>query len=113
MGVSQPILARDLTTWAPSGALATRTMWSAPAFLSRRSCGLMSGSPQLNFSMPTGLTPFSPSHLASPASLDCPHAVFSSRRPGFDFFSFFFNDPPTTEIYTLSLHDADLIDLGR
>src|SRR5439155_8580385 len=24
----------------------------------------------------------------------------------FHFFSFFFNDPPTTDIYTLSLHDA-------
>src|SRR5439155_20374267 len=34
------------------------------------------------------------------------------RRPSFDS-SFFFNDPPTTEIYTLSLHDALPIWAGR
>src|SRR5689334_25044756 len=30
----------------------------------------------------------------------------------FDFFSFFFNDTATTEIYTLSLHDALPISIG-
>src|SRR5690348_18505827 len=30
------------------------------------------------------------------------HAILTSRR----FLFFFFNDPATTEIYTLSLHDA-------
>ena len=42
----------------------------------------MSGSFQLNFSMPTAFTPRSPNHLVSPASFDCPQAVFSRSRPG-------------------------------
>src|SRR6267142_6483820 len=33
------------------------------------------------------------------------HIQFSLSHPGF-FFFFFFNDTATTEIYTLSLHDA-------
>src|SRR5438477_11232404 len=37
-------------------------------------------------------------------------SVFSSILP--DFFFFFFNDTATTEIYTLSLHDALPIYLG-
>src|SRR3989441_943374 len=43
-GTSQPVLAFDFTTWAPSGALATSTTRSAPCWRRRRSCGLMSGS---------------------------------------------------------------------
>ena len=46
----------------------------------------MSGSPQLNRSTPTALTPFSPNHLVSPVSFDCPQGVFSRRRPGLLFF---------------------------
>src|ERR1022692_3297444 len=38
-----------------------------------------------------------PSHPAASAGLISPHAFF---------FFFFFNDTATTEIYTLSLHDA-------
>src|SRR5688572_32193923 len=32
--------------------------------------------------------------------------MYSASRPGFPKPIFFFNDPATTEIYTLSLHDA-------
>src|ERR1022692_1637273 len=52
--------------------------------------------------------------LCSPGSLSCPPAVvvgLGSRQDGprtasCQFFFFFFNDTATTEIYTLSLHDA-------
>src|SRR2546426_12282827 len=38
----------------------------------------------------------------------CTHSLFSFANPHllFFFFFFFFNDTATTEIYTLSLHDA-------
>src|SRR5205823_13190578 len=51
--------------------------------------------------------------LPSFASITHPAAfvIFSSLSPSFLSF-FFFNDPATTEIYTLSLHDALPI-LGR
>src|SRR3989454_7165349 len=83
VGTSQPILARLFTTCAPSGALATRTMASAPPFRRRRSWGLMSGSPQLNFSNPTGWAPSWPNHLVRPSWLLAPHGVFSRMMPGF------------------------------
>ena len=82
IGTSQPTLAFDFTTWAPSGALATSMTTSAPPCLRRSSCGLMSGSFQLNFSTPTALTPRSANHLVRPVSLDWPQAVFSSSKPG-------------------------------
>src|SRR5256885_17239477 len=38
--------------------------------------------------------------------MDCAHASFHSSRFRLFLFFFFFNDTATTEIYTLSLHDA-------
>src|SRR6476620_12297866 len=40
------------------------------------------------------------------ASLNIRHNLSSSKGPKPLYFIFFFNDTPTTEIYTLSLHDA-------
>src|SRR5574341_1043993 len=87
MGTSQAILALLFTTWAPSGALAIMIRESAPPALRRSSCGLISGSFQLNFSMPTALIWARPSHLVSPSWLLAPQGVFSRMTPGFCRFS--------------------------
>ena len=48
----------------------------------------MSGSPQLNFSKPTGGAPSLPNHFVSPSWLEAPHGVFSRMTPGFRLPSF-------------------------
>src|SRR5207237_10918704 len=50
---------------------------------------------------------------ASSCILLCAVNLFSYICPRFSFAFFFFNPPPTPEIYTLSLHDALPISLRR
>src|SRR5439155_21028158 len=44
--------------------------------------------------------------MHSPVSLSSPPSFYLSSSVSFLFSFFFFNDPATTEFYTLSLHDA-------
>src|SRR5256885_1512553 len=46
------------------------------------------------------------SELQSPCNLVCRLLLEKTKYNSVDFFFFFFNDTATTEIYTLSLHDA-------
>ncbi len=82
-GTGQPMRSSDRTTWAAGAALATRMMLSAPASLSRESCGTMSTSSVWNFSTPARASPCAAAALVSPSLLDSPHGLLISMRPGF------------------------------
>src|SRR5207248_10866229 len=45
-------------------------------------------------------------HYSALCSVLCIIPLYPTSTPPHSFLFFFFNDPPTTETYTLSLHDA-------
>ena len=72
----------DFTTWDDGPTLPTMNSVSAPAALSRFSCGVTSTSLPSNFSMPAGFMPFSVIAATRPFSLDSPQALLTRIIPG-------------------------------
>src|SRR5688572_3937715 len=83
IGGFQPMRSSDFTTWAEGPTLPTRNRQSAPADLSRVSCGTTSTSLPSNFSMPAGFMPLAASAALKPFSFDSPHGLLTRIMPQF------------------------------
>src|SRR6266496_3612564 len=106
------------TSGTPAQARTALRSWSGGPRQDRKSTRLNSSHVEISYAVfclkkkkkqkrpPTPRTPPQPSHPALARTKVTQCSSLKSPAPQSAGTSFFFNDPATTEIYTLSLHDA-------